>query len=248
MPYHVGVDVGGTFTDLFAVNEADGSIFLEKSDTTLDAVGGVIAAIRLSGIPPEEIKTLIFGSTAITNALVERKLSPVAFLGTEGFTDTLEIRRLWREHLFGWKWDRPRSLVTHDLRFGIRGRIDWKGEEIESLDIGDVDAAIETMRRRNIRVAAVSLLFSFLNPAHEEQVRDRIREEAPEIQVVLSSTVNPEIKEYERASTTVIAAALAPLADRIMLSLESQLSAHGVVATPQIIKSNGGIILRPQQG
>jgi N-methylhydantoinase A/oxoprolinase/acetone carboxylase beta subunit len=241
MPYHVGVDVGGTFTDLFAVNDADGNIFLEKSDSTPDAVGGVIAAIKLSGIPPEQIKTLIFGSTAITNALVERKLSPVAFLGTEGFTDTLEIRRLWREHLFGWRWDRPRSLVPHDLRFGITGRIDWKGEEIEPLDIGDVDAAVEAMRKRNIQVAAVSLLFSFLNPAHEEQVRDRIREKAPEIKVVLSSTVNPEIKEYERASTTVIGAALAPLADKIMSSLESQLSAHGVNATPQIIKSNGGI-------
>jgi N-methylhydantoinase A/oxoprolinase/acetone carboxylase beta subunit len=161
MPYHVGVDVGGTFTDLFAVNDADGSIVLEKADTTPDAVGGVIEAIKLSGIPPTDITTLIFGSTAVTNALVERKLAPVAFLGTEGFTDTLEIRRLWREHLFGWKWDRPRSLVTHDLRFGIRGRIDWKGQEVEPLHLEDVDAAIAAIRQRGIHVVAVSLLFSF---------------------------------------------------------------------------------------
>jgi len=241
MAYHVGVDVGGTFTDLFAVDDRDGRIVLEKADSTPDAVGGVIAAIKLSGIPPEEIETLIFGSTAITNALVERKLSPVAFLGTEGFTDTLEIRRLWREHLFGWKWDRPRSLVDHDLRFGIRGRIDWRGREIEPLKLSGVDAAVEAMQKRGVRVAAVSLLFSFLNPAHEQKVRDRIREKAPEIQVVLSSTVNPEIKEYERASTTVIAAALAPLAGKIMSSLETQLASHGVPARPQIIKSNGGI-------
>ncbi|MFN4140497.1 hydantoinase/oxoprolinase family protein [Aestuariivirga sp.] len=241
MPYHVGVDVGGTFTDLFAINDRDGRIVLEKADSTSDAVSGVIDAIKLSGIPPQEIETLIFGSTAITNALVERRLTPVAFLGTEGFTDTLEVRRLWREHLFGWKWDRPRSLVDHDLRFGIRGRIDWKGEEIEPLNISDVDAAVERMQQRGIRVAAVSLLFSFLNPAHEQQVRERIRATAPDIQVVLSSTVNPEIKEYERASTTVIAAALAPLAGKIMSNLEAQLSAYGVPARPQIIKSNGGI-------
>ena len=241
MPYHVGVDVGGTFTDLFAVNDADGSIVLEKADTTPDAVGGVIEAIKLSGIPPADIATLIFGSTAVTNALVERKLAPVAFLGTEGFTDTLEIRRLWREHLFGWKWDRPRSLVTHDLRFGIRGRIDWKGQEVEPLHLEDVDAAIASIRQRGIRVVAVSLLFSFLNPVHEQTVRAHIERTAPEIHVVLSSTVNPEIKEYERASTTVIAAALAPLADKIMSSLETQLATHGVLAKPQIIKSNGGI-------
>lgn len=241
MPYHVGVDVGGTFTDLFAINDEDGGIVLEKVDTTPDAVGGVVAAIKLSGIPPEKIKSLIFGSTAITNALVERKLAPAAFIGTEGFTDTLEIRRLWREHLFGWKWDRPRSLVDHDLRFGIRGRIDWKGREVEPLNIPDVDAAVKMMQQRGIQVAAVSLLFSFLNPAHEQQVRDRIRDTAPEIRVVLSSTVNPEIKEYERASTTVIAAALAPLAEKILSNLETQLADHGVPATPQIIKSNGGI-------
>ncbi len=241
MAYHVGVDVGGTFTDLFAIDDRDGRIVLEKADSTPDAVGGVIAAIRLSGIPPQEIETLIFGSTAITNALVERKLSPVAFLGTDGFTDTLEIRRLWREHLFGWKWDRPRSLVDHDLRFGIKGRIDWQGREIEPLDLAGVDVAVERMRQRGIGVVAVSLLFSFLNPTHEQQVRDRIRETSPDIQVVLSSTVNPEIKEYERASTTVIAAALAPLAEKIMSNLEAQLSSHGVPARPQIIKSNGGI-------
>jgi len=241
MAYHVGVDVGGTFTDFFAINDEDGTVVSEKADTTADAVSGVIAALRLSGIAPDEIRTLIFGSTAITNALVERKLAPVAFLGTEGFTDTLEIRRLWREHLFGWKWDRPRSLVNHDLRLGIRGRIDWRGTEIEPLNLDDVDAAIERMLKRDIKAAAISLLFSFLNPSHEQQVEARIREKAPGIHVVLSSTVNPEIKEYERASTTVLAAALTPLAETVLSTLESELAAAGVPARPQIIKSNGGI-------
>lgn len=241
MPFHIGVDVGGTFTDLFAVNDADGNIVLEKTDTTPDAVGGVLEAIRLSGISPADIGTLVFGSTVATNALVERKLAPVAFLGTAGFTDTLEIRRLWREHLFGWRWERPRSLVTHDLRFGIGGRIDWKGQEVEPLRLQDVDAAVEAMRLHGIRVAAVSTLFSFLNPVHEQRIRQYIERVAPEIKVVLSSTVNPEIKDYERASTTVIAAALAPLVEKILSSLETRLFAQGISAKPQIIKSNGGI-------
>ena len=241
MAFHIGVDVGGTFTDLFAVDDTNGHIVLEKADTTPDAVSGVLEAIRLSGIPPADIGTLVFGSTVATNALVERKLAPVAFLGTAGFTDTLEIRRLWREHLFGWHWEKPRSLVPHDLRFGIGGRIDWKGQEVGSLNLQDVDAAVEAMRQRGIRVAAVSLLFSFLNPVHEKRILQHIGRIAPEIQVVLSSTVNPEIKDYERASTTVIAAALAPLVEKILSSLEMRLSTHGINAKPQIIKSNGGI-------
>jgi len=242
MPYHVGVDVGGTFTDLFAIDDESGSVILEKSDTTPDAVAGVLEVIRLSGIPPESIRTFVFGSTVATNALVERRLEPVAFLGTAGFTDVLEIRRLWREHLFGWHWDRPRSLVPHDLRFGISGRMDWKGEEIEPLSLDDVDVAIDRIRRRGIRVIAVSLLFSFLNPTHEEQVRRRFAEKAPEMTVVVSSDVNPEIKDYERASTTVIAAGLSPLVGRVLSTLEDALASIGVPAKPQIIKSNGGIM------
>ena len=106
MGVHVGVDVGGTFTDLFAVDSGDGSVLTEKTDTTADAVSGVIEAIRQSGIDAGAVESLVFGSTIATNALVQDTVEPVAFLGTEGFTDILETRRLWRQHLFGWKWDR----------------------------------------------------------------------------------------------------------------------------------------------
>lgn len=242
MAFHVGVDVGGTFTDLFAIDDRSGAVRTEKADTTPDAVTGVLEALRLSGLPASEIKTFVFGSTVATNALVERRLAPVAFLGTKGFTDTLEIRRLWRQHLFGWRWDRPKSLVPSDLRFGVPGRIDWRGNEMEPLDLAAVDEAVAVMRRRDIRMAAVSLLFSFLNPDHERRVADRIRSQAPEIGVVLSSDVNPEIKDYERASTTVIAAALAPLVERVLSTLEQRIAAAGIPAKPQVIKSNGGIM------
>jgi len=242
MPFHVGIDVGGTFTDLFAVDGRSCDVVFEKADTTPDGVTGILEAIRLSRIPPADIETILFGSTVATNALIERNLPPVAFLGTSGFTDTLEIRRVWRKHLFGWRWERPRALVPHDLRFGITGRLDWRGQEIDPLILGDVDAAVEVMKRRGVGVAAVSLLFSFLNPAHEESVRRHIRRIAPEIQVVLSSTVNPEINDYERASTTVIAAALSPLIEKVLSSLETRLAAHGIGVKPRVIKSNGGIM------
>ena len=242
MGVHVGVDVGGTFTDLFAVDAGDGSVLTEKTDTTADAVGGVIEAIRQSGIDASTIESLVFGSTIATNALVENTVEPVAFLGTEGFTDILETRRLWREHLFGWKWDRPRSLVASDLRFGVPGRIDWRGREIEPLDLAAVDHAIAGIEQRGIRAVAVSYLFSFLNPDHELRTRERFSALAPEIDVSLSHDVNPEIKEYERASTTVVAASLSPIVGRMMDELVTGLKRHGVPVVPRIIKSNGGVM------
>ena len=242
MGVHVGVDVGGTFTDLFAVDAADGSVHTEKTDTTPDAVSGVIEAIRQSGIDAGTIESLVFGSTIATNALVENTVEPVAFLGTQGFTDILETRRLWREHLFGWKWDRPRALVASDLRFGVPGRIDWRGREIEPLDLAVIDRAIARIRQRGICAVAVSYLFSFLNPDHERRTGERFSALAPEIDVTLSHDVNPEIKEYERASTTVVAASLAPIVGRMMDELVTGLRRHGVPAVPRVIKSNGGVM------
>ena len=242
MGVHVGVDVGGTFTDLFAVDAEDGSVLTEKTDTTADAVSGVIEALRQSGIDASTIESLVFGSTIATNALVENTVEPVAFLGTQGFTDILETRRLWREHLFGWKWDRPRSLVASDLRFGVPGRIDWKGREIEPLDLAAIDHAIARIKQRGIRAVAVSYLFSFLNPDHELRTRERFSDLAPDIDVTLSHDVNPEIKEYERASTTVVAASLSPIVGRMMDELVTGLRRHGVPVVPRVIKSNGGVM------
>ena len=240
--YGVGVDVGGTFTDLVAVEAGSGRVTIEKADTGEDGVGGVFEALSRSGIDPAAIETFVLGSTVATNALVERALAPVAFLGTDGFTDVLEIRRVWRRHLFGWRWERPRALVPADLRFGIPGRIDRNGREIEPLDIAAVDAAVERIRRRGLDAVAVCYLFSFLNPDHERRTRERIRSLEPEIRVTLSSDINPEIKEYERASTTVIAAGLAPGVGRMLRDLETRLERRGVRARPHVIKSNGGIM------
>lgn len=242
MPIHLCVDVGGTFTDLFAIDDLTGRVIAEKVDSTGDAVTGITMAIEKSGIDPRSIATFVFGSTRATNALVEDRIERVAFFATEGFSDTLEIRRLWREHLFGWKWVRPLALVPRDLRFGVPGRIDWRGNEIEPLDSEAVDRVVAQVMRRGVGMIAVSLLFSFLNPSHEWRVRDRILKTAPKMRVLLSSDVNPEIKDYERGSTTVIAASLVPLVDGLLADLETRLHDLGVPAIPQVIKSNGGIM------
>jgi len=240
--HRICVDVGGTFTDLFGLNPDNGQVFSEKVSTTSDAITGVIRALHECDAPADKVGTFIFGSTRATNALVEGKVEPVAFLATEGFSDTLEIRRLWREHMFGWQWDRPRALVQRDLRFGIPGRIDWQGREFEHVDLSAVDAAIGQIRKRGIRSVAVSLLFSFRNPAHEHAVRDRISELAPEISVYLSSDMNPEVRDYERGSTTVVGASLSSLVQGLFDDLEARLSGAGVPAVVEVIKSNGGIM------
>ena len=149
---------------------------------------------------------------------------------------------MWREHLFGWKWDRPLSLVASDLRFGVPGRIDWKGREIEPLDLAAIDHAIARIEQRGLRAVAVSYLFSFLNPDHELRTRERFQALAPDIDVTLSHDVNPEIKEYERASTTVVAASLSPIVGRMMDELVTGLRRHGVPVVPRVIKSNGGVM------
>ncbi|MFA5123059.1 hydantoinase/oxoprolinase family protein [Zavarzinia sp.] len=238
--YQVCVDVGGTFTDLYAVDLTNGAVVTEKATTTADAVGGVIDAIARSGIAPGAIGRFVFGSTRLVNALVEGKVPKVAFIATRGFSDTLEIRRVWREHLFGWRWERPAALVPGDLRFGVGGRIDHRGQEIEPLDLAALDGIIDAVAARGIGAVAVSLLFSFLNPAHERKIRDRFRSRAPGIDVFLSSEVDPEIKDYERGSTTVVAASLSGLSNELFSELEDRLAAAGVAAKPQVIKSNGG--------
>ncbi len=241
MAYHVGIDVGGTFTDLFALDDGSGQVIAEKADTTADAIGGLMDVLAKSRIAADQIESLVFGSTLATNALVEGRTAPVAYLGTAGFTDILEVRRLWREHLFGWHWERPKALVPRVLRLPVGGRIDWRGQEIEPLDLASVDRAVERMKRREVACAAVSLLFSFRNAAHECRVRERIGEIAPDIRVLLSHEINPEIGEYERASTTVVAAAMAPMAETMLGVLENRLEAAGVTVRPQVIKSNGSI-------
>ena len=241
MAIHVGIDVGGTFTDLFALDDASGRAVAEKADTTAGAVGGLMAVLDKAAIPPGEIASLVFGSTLATNALIEGETAPVAFLGSAGFTDSLEVRRLWREHLFGWRWERPKALVPHALRLPIGGRIGQGGEELAPLDRTSIDAAIERMRARGVACAAVCLLFAFRNPDHERRVRERIAEIAPDIRVLLSHEINPEIGEYERASTTVIAAAMSPGVETMLGALEARLLKAGVRAPVRVIKSNGGI-------
>jgi N-methylhydantoinase A/oxoprolinase/acetone carboxylase beta subunit len=202
----------------------------------------VVDVLASSGIPFADIQFITHGSTVATNALVQQQGAPVGLLVTRGFRDIPETRRLWREHLFGNFWDRPPALTRRKLRREVRERIDRDGRVLTPLDEDDVRREVCFLRDQGVASIAICFLFSFLNPEHERRAEAIAREVYPDVFVTLSSDVNPEIKEYERMSTTLVAASLMPILDRYLATLEQRLREEGIVAPIHIMKSNAGIM------
>lgn len=236
----VGVDVGGTFTDVY-VFEGDGRTRTAKAATTPDTVSGVLAALG-KAVPVEEIDSLAFGSTIATNALVQRRLARAGLLTTAGFRDSLDVRRLWRRDLFGHAWNRPEAIVPRHLRLEAAGRIDWQGRAIEPLNEEQVREAARRFAEEEVEAVAICFLFSYLEPAHELRAAEILAEMLPEATLLLSSQIDPKRNEYERSSTTAIAAALAPIVDRALASVERELTEAGLRHAPRVMKSNGGVM------
>ena len=224
----VGVDMGGTFTDVVAY-DASGEVRTAKAATTADGVGGVLAALRQVA-DPADVDSLVFGSTVATNALAQRRLATVGLLATAGFRDLLDIRRLWRPRLFGHDWDRPPAIVPRALRLEARGRLGPDGAEVTPLAEEDVRAAAAVFARAGVEAVAVAFLHAYANDAHERRAGELLAAALPGVRVLLSSDVNPERKEYERTSTTVIAAGLAPVIDRALGTIEDRLRDGGPAA------------------
>ncbi len=242
----LGIDVGGTFTDLVVLDDA-GRVRIHKLLTSArDPSVAILQGIADLGIPthgggsPGRPVTVVHGSTVATNALLERRGARTALVTTEGFRDVLEIGRQTRADLYALEPTRPAPLVPAQRRFEVRERVDQRGAVLIPLDAGHLDQVIQRVLACGAESVAVSLLFSFLNPAHERQIRERIvalaGEEAPFLS--LSSEVLPEFREYERTSTTVINAYVAPLIERYLANLEQGLEGRRL----RIMQSNGGII------
>jgi N-methylhydantoinase A/oxoprolinase/acetone carboxylase beta subunit len=237
----VGIDIGGTFTDLFYVNEDTGEIGRAKSlSTPKNPTIGVMDAVRKSKLNPKIVTAFIHGTTIASNALVERKCPPVALICTKGFRDLLDMRLFQREFLFDTKWKKPKSLIPRKLRKEVEERINWKGEVLTPLNETDVKAAIDFFRAKGITSYAVCFIFSFLNADHEIKVRKLIEKLDPGAYISLSSEVLPEIREYQRMSTTVINAMVKPIMVDYIIDLEKRLKDYGIKAPLQIIKANGG--------
>jgi N-methylhydantoinase A len=243
----LGVDVGGTFTDLVLFDPATNTIELAKTSSTPanQAVGvedGIAKIARQRGVEASAIGFLAHGTTVATNALLERRGVPCGLLTTEGFRDVLHIGRQDRPKLYDWSARRPEPVVPRRLCFEVRERVLHTGEVLLPLDEAQAVEAIRAARAAGVTALAVCLLHAYANPAHERRLLELIQEHFPEAEVSLSSEVLPEYREYERLSTTIANAYVMPIVRRYVDALEERVGAIGIGAGVHIMQSNGGVM------
>jgi len=243
--HRAGIDIGGTFTDLVLLDDATGERALGKVLTTPEDPSaavekGLAELLEQEGVAASQLGTIIHGTTLVTNALIERKGVRTALLTTEGFRDAVAIGTEHRYDMYDIFIEKPEPLVRRSLRYGVRERSLDDGSVLLELDEDHVRAISAELREREVRAVAVSFLHSFRNPRHERRVREILAEEAPEITVSLSSEVAPEIREYERTSTTIANVYVRPLVERYLQVLEERLGGLGFEGSLYIMLSNGG--------
>jgi len=245
--FRLGIDTGGTFTDLCLFDESSGRFEVAKiSSTPADPSEAVIAGIKklLAGrkLAPEQIRFLIHGTTVATNALLEGKGALAALITTEGFEDVLHIGRQSRPRLYDFWAKRPRPLVPRSRCYGVSERVLYTGEVLKSLEEKNVRTIIKDIKNSGINSIAVSLINSYANPEHEHRIQALIDEIHPEAYVTLSVEVLPEFREYERISTICINAYVMPKVNAYVAHLENMLKKMGVASDLYIMQSNGGVI------
>lgn len=235
----LGVDVGGTFTDLVALD--NGEILTAKVPSTpQDQSEGVMNSVRAAGIEARSVAAFAHGMTVATNALLERKGARTAIVTTEGFRDVLEIARQDRPSLYDLSRNRPPALVPRGLRFTVRERMGPEGE-ILPLDERSLEEAVSALKEAEVEAVAVCLLFAFLHPEHEKKVGEVLREALPGVHVSLSSEVLPEFREYERFSTTAADAYLGPRLAAYLENLGREVEGAGM-PSPLVMQSSGGVV------
>jgi N-methylhydantoinase A len=242
----LGIDVGGTFTDIVLVTESGRAAsrkVLSTSGNYAEAIfGGIQDVLQEIGLSGATVKELIHGTTLATNAIIERRGARTGLVTTEGFRDLLEIGRLRLMRLYDMDQERPPPLVRRRWRFEVTERLDHRGGVIHPLKRDTLDQAIAGIAAENIESVAVCLVHSYANPVHERAIAAAIRERLPEIYLTVSSEVLPEIREFERTSTTVANAYVMPILDRYLSSLETGLGAFGITAPPLTMQSNGRVM------
>jgi N-methylhydantoinase A len=243
--YHVGVDIGGTFTDIVVLG-SDGSIHIKKVSSSVDdyaraLVDGLDEALREAGLTGGEIEEIRHGTTVASNAILEHKGAKVGLITTQGFRDVLEIRTLRAPRLYDLAWQKPPPLIERYLRKTVDERIDHAGAVERPLDPKDAERAVDALLAEGVEAIAVCLINSFVNPAHELTVKQIIERKAPRLPHSVSCEVLPEIKEYERTSTTTIDAYVKPIVATYLHALRAGLDAAGVPARLLLMQSNGGL-------
>lgn len=241
--WRVGVDVGGTFTDLFAWEEGTGRQVTAKVLTTKqDRSIAVLEAIERAGIDIADISYLMHGTTTATNALIERSYPDAAFITTEGFRDTIEIGRQHREHLYDPYQTKPRPIIKRRFRFTVPERTNVKGETERPLDVSAARDVAARIKASGIKSVGIGFINSYVSARHEEQMRDILRAECPDVHVVLSADTRPVFREHGRFMTTAVRAACMPVMVKYMDDLEARLRHHKFAGKLLILKSSGGVM------
>ncbi len=225
MAWRVGVDIGGTFTDVALINDATGEIGVVKVPTTpRNFADGVLAALDVAmqryHLAARDVGLLSHATTVVTNAILQEKGARAALVATRGFRDVLELRRSARADLYDLFQDAPATLIPRRRRYEITERIGADGKVVTPLVEDEIDDLIAALKVERVEAVAVSLLFSFLNPEHEQRLGARLRAALPDVPVYVSSEVLPEIREFERTSTTAVCAYVGPILASYLEALE----------------------------
>ncbi|MBS1868591.1 MAG: hydantoinase/oxoprolinase family protein [Actinobacteria bacterium] len=238
----VATDVGGTFTDS-AVLDEHGHVSFEKAPSTpADYSQGIVDCLGRHDFTAEEISSMVHGSTVVINAVIQRKGAKTAFLTTDGFRDLLLIQRHNRPQIRNIRYRKPVPLVERALQLSVVERMTCDGTVLRDLDEDGVRAVGATLRDAGVEAVAVCFLHAYANPAHEERARELLREEHPQLEVVLSSEVMREYREFERASSTVVNAFTRPVVSRYLDSLERALELRGAQGELYVMNSSGGVM------
>ncbi len=242
----LSADIGGTFTDLTLTLE-DGSIATEKLPSTPDdysraIVEGMQTLLAAQGLQPGDIGQVLHGCTVATNTILEGRGARTGLITTQGFRDVLELRRIRVPRLYDPLYVKPEPLSPRELRMEVRERVAADGSIVVPLDEADMARAIEALRAQGVEAIAVCCLHSYINPAHEQRIGAMVRAALPDVFLSLSCDILPEIREYERTSTTVINAYVGPPVARYIGALERSLQQAGVPGRLLVMQSTGGIL------
>lgn len=249
MGYRLGVDVGGTFTDLLLFDTSSGAFWRHKTpstphDSSEGILTGVTAICGKAGITPPDIDYFLHGTTVATNAVLEGKGARVGLVTTEGYRHILQIARSFVPGgLAGWIiWPKPTPLAALEDTVTVKGRIDAEGGEVRPLDEADIRAQLGLLKSQGVEAVTVSLINAYVNGAHEARVGELAAEVLPGVPVSLSHLVLPEMQEYERTLTTVANAAVRPVVGRYVSNLRDRLAAEGMTGKLSLLRSDGGLM------
>ena len=241
----VGIDVGGTFTDLLAIDTASGAVKLAKVPTTVDNQAiGFMAALAAAGLDPALLQAVVHGTTTTTNALLERKIAKVGLITTKGFRDVLELGRRTRPQAYGLRGTFT-PMIDREVRLEVPERMDADGKVLTPLDEAAVADAAKKLLAMGCEAVVIHFLHSYINAAHERRAAEIVRGLWPNDYVTAGHIILSEYREYERGVTAAVNASVQPVLDRYLSRLRTELKAKGFDRDLLVMQGNGGTISSP---